>query len=278
MLTIKFQLLFLISICLCYNTALAQKSTSGRQYREDYYHYSIDTFKFKSPEMEIVYNLERKMGLKKKILNSGDSIFNAHFNAFSVMHLTLNNKMTIDIPTIPIDDIIIDDSMGLILCLSRAMVSPYQIVLYDFDGNILYKKILLPFEVVLNTNDYIQFQKLFPSFYKHAKNQDEIHLVDSLYYVDLSYWHKLSKQEQNSIMEKKWFKFSHYFPSLFNESTGSLPSYQLGKYQNFYSRTDPFYEYRLNQDETLKSIILNNEYGSKVEIPVHKGIKVKTKE
>lgn len=70
---------------------------------------------------------------------------------------------------------------------------------------------------------------------------------------------------------------SHYFPSLFREKFGSIPSYKLEKYQNFYSRTDPFYEYRLYQDGTLKSIILNNEYGGKVEIPVHKGIEVKIK-
>lgn len=277
--TIKFQLLILFSICFCHKTVLAQKSTSGRLYKEEYYHYSIDTLKFKSPQIEIIYNLERKMGLKENVQFAGDSIFNENYNTFSILHINFSHTgKSIVIPTIPVDDVIIDDNKQLILCLSRAMVSPYNVVLYDFNGNLLFKKAITSFELVLSRKDFERFKKDFPAFFNYANTNHEINLKNNMYYIDLSYWLKLTNKDQDQIKERKWLKFSQYFPSLFSESTAHLPSYMLKNYQNFYSQTDPFYEYKFNRDGTLKTIILNNEYGGKVEIPVYKGIKVKTKE
>jgi len=249
-----------------------------RQRKEEYNHYSIDTLKFKSPKIEIIYNLERKMGLKENVQFSGDSIFNDNYNTFSILHIIISHtRKTIVIPTIPVDDVIIDDNKQLILCLSRAMVSPYNVIIYDFNGNLLFKKAITSFVLVASRKDFERFIKDFPTFYKYANNNHEINFRNSMYYIDLSYWLKLSDEDKELIKERKWLKFSQYFPSLSSESTAHLPSYILKNYQNFYSQTDPFYEYKLNKDGTLKSIVLNNEYGGKVEIPVNKGIKVKTK-
>lgn len=179
------QVVFLI--CCIHASAQIPQTKLYRPINEDYFYYSVDTLKFESPAMKIVYNLESKMGLESKVLDFKDSIFSKDFNSFSVMHLNPYNQKTIKVPTIPIDNVVIDDSLGLILCLSRAMVSPYQIVLYDFNGDLLFKKKITSFELQLDSISFMQFKDLIPDFYRYAVNNHEIYKNDNVYYIDLGY-------------------------------------------------------------------------------------------
>ncbi|NVN95003.1 MAG: hypothetical protein HXX18_06940 [Bacteroidetes bacterium] len=209
----------------------------------------------------------RNRELCRKISNLDDFVFNDSVNKTSLLHIA-NRHTTITIATIPIDDIIIDDSKELILCLSRAIISPYQIVLYNFDGKLLFKKIISPFEIVLDSINYVQFCDSFPAFLQYAINEKQILFEKGLYYIDLGYWKFLSKEEKEKIQSKKWYKQSHYFPNLFPEYINSNSSARLSKYTNFYSLTDPFYEFEMYQPSQPIGIILNDEFGGKVTIPL----------
>src|SRR5690606_14978533 len=100
--------------------------------------------------------------------NKRDLIFSDSINKISKLFIINEHYQVDSISTIPIDNIIIDDSKELILCLSRAEVSPYNIVLYDFKRKILFKKSISMFELALDSLAYTKFKVTFPAFYKYA--------------------------------------------------------------------------------------------------------------
>ncbi|WP_124636231.1 hypothetical protein [Taibaiella sp. KBW10] len=265
----KTQIIALLSL-FCNNYSMyAQKDSLGRTYKEEYFYSSTDSVKYSSNKLEVYHVLHRKMGLDKKVLFARDGIFADSFNNFSLLYITNKSSYkSIVVPTIPIDNLIINDSNKLILGLSRAMESQYNIVLYDFAGRLLFKKNISNFELSLDAINFKLFKKLFPDYYSYANKNNQINFDNSRYFVDLDYWQLLSPKDQEIIKSKDWLKFSHDFPNLFKESFGSPPSYALTKYSNFYSLTDPFYEYEMSKSGTPVAIILNDVYGGKVRIPV----------
>lgn len=261
--------LILLSLMLSLEYKIAAQSDSlSRPRKEEYYYSSIDTIRFKGREIEVEHVLKRTMGLNKRVFSSWDSIFDEMINDFSFMSIIKKHQEIINIPTIPIDNIIIDDENELIIGLSRAIESPYQLVIYNFDGTLLFKKKLSSLEIVLDSISCSEFQNSFPQYYSYAYKSNQIVIENGLYYVDLGYWHLLSDKEKAFIESKDWIKPSHYFPYLFREQFGTIKSYELAKYQGFYSQTDPFYEFEITDRRTLTSIVLNNEFGGKVRIPV----------
>lgn len=234
--------------------------------------FSIDTLKFNSRKIKVVYVLKKTNNLKDKFFNKRDLIFSDSTNNISKMFITNEYYQVDSISTIPIDNVIIDDTKELILCLSRAEVSPYHILLYDFKGKLLFKKKILPLELKMNSIGYKRFKDSFPNFFKYARENKQITKTDNFYYVDLNYWHSLSENEKERIKTSDWFVISHYFPGLLSKNfDGTLP-FELSKYAYFYSQTDPFYKYELRNGK-LVFIILNDEYGVKVKIPITNTIK-----
>jgi hypothetical protein len=260
-------LVLLCSLC-CSSIVQAQKDSLGRKLSDEYTYFSIDTLIFKSKKIELLYTLERKEDMDKKVRDFGDKIFNSGVNKIARLHLTLSNGNTIAVPTVPLDNVIIDDSKELIVGLSRAATSPYKIVLYDFNGVLLYKKSILPFELTMDSVNYIQFGRLFPSFLEYAIREKQKLFEGGVYYIDLGYWQFLSGEERGEIKSSSWFKPTHYFPYLFSESIDGSRSYELSKYTNFYSMTDPFYEFQMSKSGDPVGIVLNDEFGGKVKIPI----------
>lgn len=230
-------------------------------------HSTIDTSEFYSKELTILHTLVRSDKIDRKFLNKEDSVFN-NTNKISTLFITNRSLITIEIPTIPIDHIVIDDTKELIIGLSRAEVSPYNIVIYNFRGELLFKKKILPLELVLDSTNYKKFQRLFPEFFKYATINKQILKIDSLYHVDLGYWHKLPEDKKDSIRSWGWMRISHIFSDLSTDSFDGTPSYKLTKYTNFYSQTDPFYDFEI-RDSKIIGIILNDEFGGKVKIPIY---------
>lgn len=234
-----------------------------------YYHnYSKEvTLKFKSKNLNITFTLKRNKEIRNVFLFKEDLVFNDSVNKSARLFITDRRHITTEIPTIPIDHIIIDDSNEIIICLSRAEVSPYNIVLYNFKGELLFKKKILPLEIVLDSVNFNHFRDSFSAFYDYAYRNKQILHINGLYYIDLAYWHNLSKYQTEKIMELDWMEPLHYFPNLFSENFDGTPPYELSKYTNFYSQTDPFYDYEY-QNGMIKCIILNDEYGGRVKIPI----------
>lgn len=259
--------MLLFALCSSY-FAHAQRDSLGRKLSEEYTYYSIDTLTFRSKKIELIYTLERKGKMDKKIKDLGDAIFSDSANKISRLSITEGYKKTINIPTIPLDDAIIDDSNNLILGLSRAITSPYKLVLYDFNGTLLFKKSISAFELLMDAKDYVQFGKSYPTFLEYSMREKQVLFESGMYYIDLGYWKSLSGQEKEKIKATKWFKPSHNFPYLFTEHIDRWASYELSRYTNFYSTTDPFYEFEISKSGQPTGIILNNEFGGKVRIPL----------
>jgi len=233
----------------------------------------IDTLNATSRKLTVTYTLSRTMVSIGVIQNMGDLIFDNNANTVSRLFMTDNKLININLATIPIDNIVIDDVRELILVLSRAMESPYNIVLYNFKGELLFKKKILPFELVMDSADYVEFSESFSIFFNDAISKEQILKEGNRYYIDLGYWRFLSEAEKEKITAKNWFKPSHFFPDLFRESFGThLLSFN--KYVNFYSNTDPFYEYEISNFGKPIGIILNDEFGGKVKIPLTGYVKV----
>lgn len=225
-----------------------------------------DTILFQSKTINVLYESHELYNLQTVIRNSNDSIFSSDFNKFSKIIICNNYSYdSVSLSTIPISDLIIDDRNGLIICLSRIQVSPWNIVIYNFDGKLMAKKKILPLELKIDSADYIIFKETFPSYYKYAFNQKQITYESSFYFVDMGYWKFMSEQKKQLIRSHKWVQVSHYFPKLFTQST-LISEIRPSEYINFYSRTDPFYEI-VQLDITL-NIVLNNEFGKRVAIPL----------
>lgn len=237
---------------------------------------NIDSFMYSSDRISVLYTLQRIYNLKNEFLFKEDLVFKDSLNNISKINIINNgriNKINCIASTIPIDDIIIDDSRKLIICLSLAEVSPYNILIYDFDCNVLFKKSILPLEVVLDSKELDIFKKLFPKYYNYVVKNNQIIKIKNTYYIDLIYWRYLSEYQKGEIKEFGWLKTSHYFPYLFPEQIDGISPYKLSKYQNFYSKTDPFYDFDIVRNLII-GIILNNENGDKIKIPFSQPIKI----
>lgn len=248
------------------NIAIAQIDSTGRKFSEWRNYFSIDTLSFDSREIRVIYTLERTNSLKGNFFRKDDLVFDDSVNKVSKLFIIHEHNKVDSVSTIPIDNIIIDDSKQLILCLSRAEVSPYHIVLYDFHGRLLFRKKISPFELVLDSTDFIKFRTSFNDFYRYAIAHNEIMIVDNLYFIDLNYWHQLTENQKESIKYNNWLKSSRFFDVYPERIDGILPI-ELSKYAGFYSQTDPFYEFEM-RDSSVIGIILNDEYGGKVRIPI----------
>lgn len=259
--------LVILLLLYCIHPATAQIDSAGRRFSEWRNYYSMDTSKFNSRKIRVVYTLERTNNLKDKFFRKGDLIFNDSVNRISKLFIINEHYQVDSISTIPIDNIIIDDSKELILCLSRAEVSPYHIVLYNFQGELLFKKKISPFELVLDSTDYIQFRDSFPGFFEYAITHKEIMVANNLYYVDLNYWHYLSENQKEKIKQSNWLKTARYFNVFPENFDGTLPI-ELSKYAGFYSQTDPLYEFEISNTGHPIGIVLNDEYHRKVKIPL----------
>lgn len=241
--------------------------SAGRKYPWYHNYHRIDTTRYYSDKITVIHTLVRTEHLKKDILWKGDTIFDDSLNKTSKLLIRDRYEQTISVATIPVNNVIIDDSHELIVCLSRAVVSPYQLVIYNFKGKLLFKKHFTIFAVVLDSLSYLQFQDSFPEFFANAKWHHQILQTDSLYYVDLAYWHWLTKSQQDRLFASGWIERPIYFRDLHSESVDGGSPIGLTGYTNFYSRTDPFYEFELQGDQIV-GIILNDENGDKVRIPV----------
>lgn len=258
----------LIIICLLFvffNKTNAQTDTVNNHGRFPYTRVSDDTLFFFSNKVSLMYTFHRTINLHNKFFNMGDTVFNDSLNIYSKLRITKEDYKDIWISTIPIDNVIIDDVHELILCLSRTNVSPYHIVLYNFDGEILFKKYISDFHIKLDTASFIQFKDSFPEFYKYAFNHNQISFFDKFYYVDISYMSMLNQNQRDKIKELGWGKYTHNF-YLESYVGGNPYPYYLKKF-SYYSYTDPFYEY-IFQNKKLVGIVLNDMYGGKILIPV----------
>jgi hypothetical protein len=258
----------IIIICLLFvflNKANAQLDTVNNHGRFPYTRVPDDTLFFFSNKVSLMYTFHRTINLHNKFFNMGDTVFNDSLNIYSKLRITKEDYKDIWISTIPIDNVIIDDVNELILCLSRAINSPYHIVLYNFDGDILFKKFINDYQLKLDTTSFIQFKDSFPDFFKYAFNHNQISFVDKFYYVDISYIRTLTQLQRDKIWDLGWSEYTLNF-QLESYVGGNPYPYYLKKF-SYYSLTDPFYEY-IFQKEKLVGIVLNDMYGGKILIPV----------
>lgn len=228
---------------------------------------SIDTTYFFSKKILAMHILFKTDTLRNQIFNLKDSIF-TKLNKVSILEVIDNITDSVaSIPTIPLDKLIILDRHELIIGLSKSIVSPYNIVIYDFKGNLLFKKKISSLNIILDSLALEVFKDSLPEFYSYVVDRCGIININGSYCIDMNFWHNLTEEQKQFIHTKQWLKQSCYFPELSSAYFGNQYTFNLKKYINFYSNTDPFYDL-LIENEKIKEIVLNDELGNKVTIPV----------
>lgn len=224
--------------------------------------------KYHSMMIDVTYQLNLSENIGNVLYELEDSVFNRESNKISTLMIEDNYDNCVILATVPISDIIIKDEYKIVICLSRIQLSRYHIIIYDFDGNCLYKKRILPLEIKIPNESVLEFCNQFYELYQYAIKNDQVVKTDSCIYVDMGYWRHLSEKEKDSLRNTEWIKPSHLFPNIGPRSMYQSGGRMLGEYGGFYSMTDPFYEIEESNDSLL-NIVLNDEYGGRVSLPLN---------
>lgn len=237
-------------------------------------YHAIDTTWYQSPNLSVRYTIEITVDddMVDKMFEIGDSIFNDSINTISKLYIKHKWDYTkykpIELSTIPIDHLVIDEQHQLIICFSRAMESPYHIVLYNFDGELLYKMQLSILEVAIDMQNYQEFQERFPDHFSYAYEHGQLDTIGGIVYFGQNLDMYFSDDEWDIINKLGERKHSHYFTRMDIGSTWCGTHIGLRKYTNLFSATDPLYDFVVKDSVPVK-MILNDAFGKKVYIPLY---------
>lgn len=262
---VKKTLLFNFLLIIFINSTLAQNDTLKRQRSYYYNYYKKDTSVFESRKIRIIYTLINTEYTERNFRKKGDSVFTDTniYSRLCILDSFSNNIICVS--TIPLDNIIIDDKRELIIGLSRSIASPFKLVLYNFKGQLLFKKSIWHEELILTKKEYKVFCDSFPTINKYVIENNQIFEMNNLYYIDLQYFSMFIEPDYSKL--NGLLKTSPYFPHLNYGGTCWTNTHMFKKLNNFYSKTDPFYDFDMKGDKVI-GVILNDEYGGKVKIPV----------
>ncbi len=221
-----------------------------------------DTLTIKGDDYLITHYHKVSSLVNKKLLSDfNDDLFSDTLNKFSRLIFESNYKLSFNIPTIPLTNIIYLKKAGLIVGLSKIVNSPYHIVIYSTDGTLLCKRSLQNLELKLNRADikYLLTNKpkLKECFSKNVivKDQDN-------YYLELSRC-LLSTIGKDSLLKMNKIAVNKYFPFM----SVSKDSRLYSRYNYSFSDSAPFYDLVM-VGSVPYLLILNSEDGTKINIPL----------
>ncbi len=230
---------------------------------------SYDTIKSKSENYSVLhYHQVSKYVFENKLLkDKKDEIFTDSYNNFSRLILK-GLYHTFDVPTIPLTHVYILENKKLIVGLSQFVVSPYHIVLYSMDGDLLYKSQMTLFELKIKKEEIINLLQKYPSI-KDCFENNNAFKDSSYYYVELN--NCLVKTiGVDSLLKMKSLVPNNFFPFL--SSSTSIPYDELGRYK--YKRYNNFFDLADPLDDIIfvhslpYLLVLNDSNGNKIYIPL----------
>lgn len=206
--------------------------------------------------------------VKVKLISSyRDEIFTDSFNDFSRLKFRGLYDF-FDIPTIPLTNILVLEKDKLILGLSRYSRAPYNIVLYNFKGKLLYKS-KIDFQT-LKVNK-LQLKKLisqYPTFRNCLEQKPNVFKKDDTYYIEITSCINQTL-DVDSLLYTELIISNRNFPHLSLRSHEPFYNrkYRYQQYVNCYDVSNPLHDLIVVNNQPYL-LILNDERGGKINIPL----------
>lgn len=228
----------------------------------DSFQISIDTVMSVGDEYTVIHYHTVSRFHKDKILTGGDKIFDTNFNNFSRLIFRDYTK-SFDVPTIPLTHVIYLPNFNIIIGLSKFAISPYQIVLYSIEGELLYKGTMSSLELKVTKE---KIQSLIAKYRELKKCLYESNIVEDgdSYFIGITPC-IIDIVGRDSLRNPKILSANHYFPLMGHSS--SPWNYRYQKYYNSFLDSDPLDELIMVGSKPY-ILVLNKEDGSKVCIPL----------
>lgn len=255
--------LFFIIILLSSSNALAYCFATQSEF--------VDTIYINSPSVTVLHYKQESKEIENKMYSmvEDDLIFSNSFNHFSKLKIYHGSK-EIELSTIPLDNIIILENKHLILGISKVALAPYNIVIYSFDGTIIYKMALPTLSIKITLNRMRDLIDVYPEL-RNCIEKDNSILYDGQYcYLSLSNRIRrvLEARSIESVFNSEEIVGNPYFN--FEISTTNKTNafgYKFKRNKGGYNATDPFFDL-MCVDRVPYLLILNDENGNKVNLPL----------
>lgn len=176
-----------------------------------------------------------------------------------------SEKGSFDIPTVPLTSVLYLKNIGLVLALSKIVASPFHILLYNLNGELVCKRSLTSFEMKVKKRGLGRFVKKFP-YVRNCINQGTIITkTDSYYFIEESNC-ILDHYERKELRNSGYSVFNHATPIMYSAGPG-YTGFRYAKYEPSFSDKNPL-DSLIMDGSSPKAIILNFEKGRKVELPL----------
>lgn len=152
-----------------------------------------------------------------------------------------------------------DDSRYIIGISNIKVINPYQFVVYNRGGDIIYKKHIAASEAKLTLPEYKEFGQRYPSQTKFLEELHRITLYSNSFYIDFL------SVGMPEILGKAWvFLIKKEAPNYLSKNFGE----SVTNYVTWYSEVDPKIELRYNNSRQLIGVSLLDPRGERFEIPI----------
>lgn len=228
-----------------------------------------DTLYAKSENIYVFHTHIESDSIKNLIQNlkQDDFIFNDTFNTFSKLSFFKTNSQPVELSTIPLEKIIILEDKNLVIGLSKVEISPYKIVIYNFEGQLIAKSQNNPFVLKLSMNRINSIKKTNSILFNCLKNEEIVLKKDTFYYYPLSNC-ILNNMEKGSI--SNFFSNEELVPDQvipFRIVLKNSDGIKFRRLYGFYHETDPFHDL-VSVMGIPYILVLNSEKGERIYIPL----------
>jgi hypothetical protein len=227
----------------------------------------IDTLTAFSESCSVYHYHERSSDRAKQMFSmNDDDIFDSSINNFSTIKILQSGFDPIEVHTIPLDNIIILEDKKLIIGLTKIEVSPFKIVIYKFDGHLIYKGNLGVSVIRINYPKLKQLTQRFPSLIASFKASGNVIKQDSLFSVELTPSAKkiLGSDFMRKYLLENWI-FSGYLS--FHIATNCWGGDYYHRLLGGYMGSSP-YNNLISIGDVPFILILNDVQGGKSYIPL----------
>lgn len=229
-----------------------------------------DTVKAKSKNYSIFHyhQVSKDIFLNHLYTCKNDEIFVDTLNNYSRLIFTHIQGEKFNIPTVPLTHLILLENKKLILGLSSYSISPYHIVIYNFEGKLLYKSTMRIFEIKFNKKELEEFIITYPRVIKCFELHNNAFKIGDDYFLEMSTC-ILNTIGRDSFLQKVKVTNNRYFPHIFtpNKSRYSHGYYQYLEYYNFFNVSDPLYDI-ITIDSIPYLLIINDTNMNRIHIPL----------
>lgn len=152
-----------------------------------------------------------------------------------------------------------NDSRYIIGISNIKVINPYQFVVYNRCGDIIYKKHIAASEAKLTFPEYQEFGQKYPSQTKFLEELHRITLYSNSFYIDFL------SVGMPEILGKAWdFLIKKEAPNYLSKNFGE----SVTNYVTWYKEEDPKIELRFNNTGQLIGVSLLDPKGERFEIPI----------